>query len=250
MRIYTSIAGAYPRVGINSIGHELRNARHKYDKGLISIEQISKLEDELVREVINEQEQAGMDLITDGLVRWYCPVSHIAGRMSGVEKGELHHYFKTNFHIRKAIIKRLPRWKEPLIKKEVEFLRKNSKKDILAILPDVSILMKYTDNPSSFSSKEIKRSYETALAKEVESINAPIYVEGGKNNFQIVEAVSAFSAKEEKPKEVIQRIRRQINWKSQKPVLLKPNWWLDILPRHYAYRKMQILSEIKNLLLQ
>src|SRR3989338_2683646 len=102
MKIYTSIAGAYPRIGENSVGHELRNARHKFDQGLVGIKKIRELEDELALEVIKEQEKAGMDLITDGLVRWYCPMSHIAARMSGIERGEMHHYFHTNFHVRKA----------------------------------------------------------------------------------------------------------------------------------------------------
>ncbi|MDP3792223.1 MAG: hypothetical protein Q8Q89_00680 [bacterium] len=260
MQVYTSIAGAYPRIGENSLGHELRHARHQYDKGLIGIEGVQKLEDALVVEIIKEQERAGMDLVTDGLVRWYCPITHIAARMLGVEAGELHHYFHTNFHVRKATVRDLPQWKESLISSEVEFTKKNSKKGILAILPNPELLLRYTDNQSPFSLKAVEEAYLKALYKEAESINVPIYWEGGsarqslgggkKNHFQVIEAVDAFSAKEETPKEVAKKIKNRLNWRDPKPILLKPNWWLDILPRRYAYRKMEILSEVKELLLK
>lgn len=250
MQIYTSIAGAYPRVGENSVGHELRNARHKYDRGSADKAEIEQLENELVLEIVREQQRAGMDLLTDGLVRWYCPISHIAGRMAGVEIGELHHYFHTNFHVRKAIVKDLPRWKEPLIRKEIEFLKSISKNNCLAVLPSPKLLIQYTENRSSFSLPEIRDAYSQALEQEAGNIGAPTYWEGGRNDFRVIEAVNAFSAKEEDPEEVAKNIKKKLRRRGSKPILLKPNWWLDIMPRRYAYRKMEILSEIKELLLK
>lgn len=260
MEIYTSIAGAYPRIGENSVGHELRDARHKHDKGLVDIKEVKKLEDELAMEVIKEQERAGMDFVTDGLVRWYCPISHIAGRMLGVEIGELHHYFNTNFHVRKAVVKNLPQWKEPLIRQEIEFTKRNTKKKVLAILPSPGLLVKYTDNQSPFTLERVTIAYWYALVcKEAKSFDAPIYWQGepailnlwvGNGFFRVVEAVNAFSAKEEDPKEVAKKIKTGLDPKSPEPILLKPNWWLDILPRRYAYRKMEILTQIKEELLK
>ena len=44
--------------------------------------------DRVTRETIDAQIRAGLDLVTDGLVRRRDPVSHVAGSLKGVAPGE------------------------------------------------------------------------------------------------------------------------------------------------------------------
>lgn len=170
IKVLVAASGSYPRLGVDSVGHELRKAWHAFDRGKISSEEIEAVEDRLAWEIIKEQENVGVDIITDGLVRWYCPVSHIAGKMAGVNIGALHHFLDTNFHVRKAVVEELPQWKEEIITKETAFLKKNTRKDIKAVITGPATLLRYTDNKISCSWKKIGEAYTKALAREIENL--------------------------------------------------------------------------------
>ena len=241
--IYASIAGAYPQIGIDSKGHDLRAARHDFDRGLTTLEHLEEIEDRVVFEVVKEQENAGMDFITDGLVRWKDPVSHIAGRMDGVEEGELHHLYWTNFHVRKAVVNNVPVKKSPFIKGDVDFTKTCTTKKVLPVLPSINLLMKYTES-KSVSPEAIKEAYEKAYEDE-ECLVGSIFT-GVFQGYQVFDVVSVRSALMENPKEVADRIAGLLI--PGTPVILKPDWWLDVLPRRYAYKKMEIIAQIRDIL--
>lgn len=168
--ILTSSSGSYPRIGRGSVGHALRHAKHQRDESVVGAEEVRRLEDDLAREVICEQESAGLDVVTDGLVRWYCPISHIAGRMEGVETGALHHFLDTNFHVRKAVVKALPQWKESLVAKEWRFAQSHAKRPVKAVLTGPATLMRYTVNESGCADHCIVEAYVEALAEEINAL--------------------------------------------------------------------------------
>lgn len=165
--ILTATGTSYPRLGKNSVGHDLRRARHDYDKGLKTKEEISRIEDSTVCEILEEQEKIGIDLVNDGCIRWYCPISHIAGRMGGVRKGPLHHFLVTNFHVRKAIVEELPRWKEPLVVDDFIYSRRHSIRIVSPVLTGPVTLLYYSNNLSKYSLEQVGLAYAEALAKEL-----------------------------------------------------------------------------------
>lgn len=167
MGILVASSGSYPRLGINSVGHELRKAWHEYDSGKKTLAEVKAIEDLLVEEIIKEQEEIGVDLVTDGLVRWYCPVSHIAGRMQGVKSGTLHHFLDTNFHVRKAIVEDWPRWIISLVEPEFSFAKSRTPKTVKAVLCGPATLLRYTGNLTSYPMEEIGRAYTEALKEEL-----------------------------------------------------------------------------------
>ena len=62
------------------------------------------LERDAVEDVLREQEQTGIDVVTDGQVQWSDPMSHIAGALEGVRLGNRLPYFDTPQSFRQPVI--------------------------------------------------------------------------------------------------------------------------------------------------
>src|SRR5574341_1077238 len=63
----TTVVGNYPKIPNRPRPARLRVAINKRDRGEISNEDLSRVEAEVTVEVIGEQIEAGVDIVTDGL---------------------------------------------------------------------------------------------------------------------------------------------------------------------------------------
>lgn len=118
MKILTTNNGSYPRVGDKKGQQKLRNSYHKWEIGEITEEKLEEIYQEATREVVEEQAGAGLDIVTDGQLRWYDPVSHFAVKIEGCEINGLLRFFDTNFYFRQPVIKKELTWREPIVKHE------------------------------------------------------------------------------------------------------------------------------------
>ena len=66
----------------------------------MSADQLEETERSYIAEVIKEQEDAGLDLVTDGQVYWYDVVAHPASRLDGTETRGIVRFFDTNTYVR------------------------------------------------------------------------------------------------------------------------------------------------------
>ena len=85
MALETTIAGAYPKIGDTTEEQKLRRALHQFDKDELSEEDLERVKNEVTEEVIRQQLDAGIDIVTDGLIRWDDPLTYLARRISGFE---------------------------------------------------------------------------------------------------------------------------------------------------------------------
>jgi 5-methyltetrahydropteroyltriglutamate--homocysteine methyltransferase len=60
-------------------------------------------------------------LLTDGQIRWYDPVSHLAGKLGGVKINGLLRFFDTNTYFRQPVLRSKPVRTEPLAVEEFRF---------------------------------------------------------------------------------------------------------------------------------
>src|SRR5205814_10405282 len=93
-----------------------------------------KVQQSVAKATIREQEEAGLDLVTDGQIRWNDPVSHLAGKLEGVKVNGLLRFFDTNFYFRQPIITAKLGWKGPWVQDEFIFAKKISKKQVKQVL--------------------------------------------------------------------------------------------------------------------
>lgn len=129
----------------------LRKAYHEWEIGNISDEEMELVYQDYTKEVIEEQEQAGLDVVTDGLLRWYDPISHFGRKIEGCEIDGLLRFFDTNFYYRQPVVKGELERKKPIVLDEFltakEFASKTLKPVVTGpfTLADLSIDNSYGD---------------------------------------------------------------------------------------------------------
>jgi 5-methyltetrahydropteroyltriglutamate--homocysteine methyltransferase len=96
--------GSYPRSGDTPELQVLQRTLQGLSRREKTAADLADAQKEMTRCAIAEQVQAGIEVLTDGLIRWPDPVSHVAGRLRGVRLGEPAAYFATGRTYRKPIV--------------------------------------------------------------------------------------------------------------------------------------------------
>ena len=122
-RIILTSSGSYPRIGEGEPGQRLRKAYTEFEQGQRTGAELQEIEGELTSEVISLQVRAGLELVTDGQIGWYDPISHFLGKTEGVEIDGLSRFFDTNFYYRQPIIMGKVKWKAPILLDEFLFAK-------------------------------------------------------------------------------------------------------------------------------
>ena len=104
MRLIAASNGSYPRIGKEPELQVLRHAIAGRDSGKKTDGDVKEAEDALTRAALAEQVESGLDLVTDGQIRWYDPISHLAGKIENVSVNGLLRFFDTNFYLRQPVI--------------------------------------------------------------------------------------------------------------------------------------------------
>lgn len=106
MKLPLASAGSYPRIGDSPELQVLRRTIALADRGERTTADLTDAEHEMTRRAIEEQARAGIELLTDSLVLWHDPISHLAGRLEGAEVGGLLRFFDTNFYVRQPVLRK------------------------------------------------------------------------------------------------------------------------------------------------
>ena len=113
--IATTVVGSYPKPPLPDSGKpfELRRTGRAIERGEATPADLERVQDRLVTELIEEQEEAGIDVISDGHVRWDDLVTPFAGRMAGFELSGLLRYFDNNVYYRRPVCVGPVEWRGP-----------------------------------------------------------------------------------------------------------------------------------------
>ena len=130
----STVPGNYPKIANRPGGQTLRRAISSFDRGRISAEELAAAADDVTLEVIGEQERAGVDVITDGQIRWQDPVTYIAGSLHGYEIGGLIRYFDTNTFYRQPEATGQIEWQAPILVRDYEFARENAARPVKPVV--------------------------------------------------------------------------------------------------------------------
>ncbi len=124
--MFATLVGAYPRTPLPGQPFRLRAAHARLERGEIDAAAYRAVQDELVREVMAEQIDAGLELLTDGQVRWDDPQTPIARGLHGFEITGLLRYFDTNTYYRQPRARELPRWVSPITLEDWRFAQETA----------------------------------------------------------------------------------------------------------------------------
>jgi 5-methyltetrahydropteroyltriglutamate--homocysteine methyltransferase len=172
MSTLVSNHSSYPRIGETPEEQKLRRAIDRWEKKEISDDELEGVVQAVIAEAILQQEKAGVDLVTDGQVRWYDPISHWMRGLKGVKIEGLLRFFDTNCYFR------VPKVEKPLEPKEVSFVRqdlslslKASKKPVKAVLTGPITLAFLSEKGTSFGKiDELTHALTSLMATEISGL--------------------------------------------------------------------------------
>ncbi len=170
MELITTSAGSYPRIGDGVERQRHRRAYAQLERGEISGEEFERVQDEVTLEVIAEQAKAGLDLVTDGQVRWYDQISHLARTLGGCKIDGLLRFFDTNFYFRQPIILSKLARKGPILLRDFQFARKISKKPVKPVTTGPYTLAKSSIIRRRASLRSIVNEFAEIIAVEVKGL--------------------------------------------------------------------------------
>jgi 5-methyltetrahydropteroyltriglutamate--homocysteine methyltransferase len=103
-RLLTAASGSYPKLCDDPKQVSLRGALNKFDRQEISATDLEAVYRANITRVVKEQVAAGLDLVTDGQIRWDDLLNPFARNMEGVKIGGLTRFFDNNFYYRRPHI--------------------------------------------------------------------------------------------------------------------------------------------------
>ena len=135
MRIETTVVGSYPKPPDEGETFVLRKTLHSLERGEKTVEDLHSAQDDLARQVIAEHEDAGIDIVTDGLVRWDDILTPFARHMAGFEIGGLLRWFDNNVYYRRPICIGPIEWRGPTSVDGFRFAASAATKTVKAVIP-------------------------------------------------------------------------------------------------------------------
>lgn len=134
MKLLTFNHGSYSRIGSAPDEQILRRTIAQRDRGEKTDEDVRAAEDHMIESALREQQAAGIDIVTDGLIRWNDPVSHLAGKLAGARIDGLLRFFDTNFYFRQPVIEGTVRRSRPLVVDEFRWAAQRSHRPVKPVL--------------------------------------------------------------------------------------------------------------------
>ena len=168
----TTVVGNYPKIPNRPRPARLRQAINRRDRGEITGEELARIQDEVTLELIQEQAEAGVDVVTDGQVRWDDDQTYIMRALRGVEIGGLQRYLDTNTYYRQPEIVGPIAWQEPVLARDFQFAREHSPKPVKAVLTGPYTLAALSLDKHYGSREKLSMALAEALRQEVEALAA------------------------------------------------------------------------------
>lgn len=143
-RVIPSAHSNYPRIGDTPEQQRLRRAIAAWELGELDDRQLRAVEDDVTREIIQEQEEAGLEIVTDGQIRWYCPFSYTARALHNVSINGLLRYFDTNFYFRQPVIEGRLSWTDPILVDDFLFARSVASRTVKVVMTGPYTMARYS----------------------------------------------------------------------------------------------------------
>lgn len=130
----TTVVGNYPKIPRSSQESNLRRAISQFDRGRITQDELGAVADEVTKEAIQEQVEAGLDLVTDGQIRWDDGQTYLARGINGFTINGLLRYFDTNTYFRQPVPQEKLEWRGPISVQDFSFAQKASSKPVKPVI--------------------------------------------------------------------------------------------------------------------
>ncbi|MGH9431876.1 MAG: hypothetical protein ACRD3T_10060 [Terriglobia bacterium] len=173
MELLTLNHSSYPRIGSSLDEQLLRRTIAARDRGEKTDADVRAAEDHLVSLALRDQQEAGIDVVTDGLIRWNDPVSHLAGKLEGTRINGLLRYFDTNFYFRQPVAHAKVQRSRPLVVNEFDWAAQRSAQPVKPVLTGPYTLARLSiPEGEAGTTDNLIMSYAEAVGAEVAELAA------------------------------------------------------------------------------
>jgi len=169
--IRTTVVGNYPKISSDKNVPNLRNALNQFDQKKISKEKLEEIYKATILRVIKEQEDAGIDIITDGQIRWDDLVTPFAKNIEGCEINGLLRFFNNNVYYRKPVIKSRIAFKDYTTLEDYKFAKATSSKKLKVVLPGPFTWAKLSLDEYYKNLKTLVEDFSQILRKEAQRLD-------------------------------------------------------------------------------
>jgi len=112
---------------------ELKAARDRFDRGELSAAALKQVEDRAVDEAVRLQEEAGLDVVTDGELRRYAFFGHLIDALDGFDKLggwaiPFHNEAGEQLVFKRPVVVEKLRWRRSMCAEELTYLRARTSK--------------------------------------------------------------------------------------------------------------------------
>jgi len=207
MELFLAHHSSYPRIG-DSVDYQLlRRTIGALDKGEKSEADVRAAEDRMTELALAEQIEAGLDVVTDGQIRWYDSISHLAGKLQGIRINGLLRFFDTNTYFRQPVVHSAIERREPLVVDDFRFAAGKSSRRVKVVLTGPLTLARHSieENAGAEGFGRLLEGYTEALAGEVTALveagatliqlDEPVLVRNPGDVVQAEESLSALAAR-------------------------------------------------------
>ena len=168
----TTVIGNYPKIPDLPAPGKWRSAVEKFQKGQLDEAALRSVEDEVTKEAIADQVDAGVDLVTDGQIRWEDGQTHFARRLRGFSINGLQRYFDTNVYFREPVAEGSVEWTAPITVQDFAFAREVSARPVKAVVTGPFTLAKLSRNAHYPTFAAYVRALATAMNAELRALAA------------------------------------------------------------------------------
>jgi 5-methyltetrahydropteroyltriglutamate--homocysteine methyltransferase len=172
MAIETTVIGAYPKPPNEGDTFSLRKTLHALERGDANEADVQKALEELTTQMIREQEEAGIDLITDGHAGWEDILTPFAKKMAGFEIGGLLRWFDNNVYYRRPVCVGDIEWRGPVSVDGYRFAASVAARPVKAVIPGPVTFAHLSVDEHYGDHKELTLAIARVLAQEAFELEA------------------------------------------------------------------------------
>ena len=167
----TTVVGSYPKV-TDSGADNLPGVIDRWQRKLLGDQELEQELQKVIRRVVGEQEKAGLDLVTDGQVRWEDLPHPFVRSTSGIKRGALRRFFDNNVYYRRLELNGAVQWKKSVTADEFQSASKLTSCPVKVALPGPLTLVVSTELALGQSREALLSQYAELVRKEVEAVQA------------------------------------------------------------------------------
>jgi len=132
--VQTTVVGSYPKIPDPPAPGRWRSSVEKLQRGEISAADLRRVEEEVTDEVLREQAELGIEVVTDGQIRWEDGFTYFARGLTGFTINGLQRYFDTNVYFRQPVATGEVTWQAPISVQDYAFAAAHSARPVKPVV--------------------------------------------------------------------------------------------------------------------